>query len=179
MSVGVIYVCLLALGVAYALFAGALGWLSDLGGGDVHLDASGHLEAGQFHPVSGTTIATFITGFGGGGIVAHYVLHWPLVPGLAVAVVCGLALAAAAFGVLELIFKHTQAGAEYVVSEVIGREAEVITPIPAHGTGEVAYLARGQRERAAARSADGASIARGPVIVEKVMGQTIYVRPKE
>ena len=56
MNVGVIYACLLALGVVYALAAGALGWMSDLGGHDIGIGAGGHLDAGHFHPVSGTTI---------------------------------------------------------------------------------------------------------------------------
>ncbi|MBI4169606.1 MAG: NfeD family protein [Acidobacteria bacterium] len=177
MTIGIIYIGLLAIGVIYALVSGALGWLGDLVGGDIHVDASGHLDAGHFHPISGTTVATFITGFGGGGIVGHYLLRWTLMPGLALATATGLLLAAAAFGVLELIFKQTQAGAEYAVGEVVGREAEVITAIPEQGTGEVAYIARGQREKAPARSADGGAIPRGrPVVIERVMGQTFYVR---
>ena len=180
MSIGIVYVGLLMLGVLYALIAGALGWLSDLGGGDLHLDASGHLDAGHFHPVSGTTVATFITGFGGGGAVAHYMLEWPPLRGVLVASLSGLVLAAAAYGVLEMIFKQTQAGSEFAVGEAVGRDAEVITAIPAGGTGEVAYLARGQRVQAPARGAGGAAVPRGrPVVIEKVSGQTVYVRPKD
>jgi hypothetical protein len=179
-SVGIVYVALLVLGVAYALISGALGWLSDLGdGGDIHVDASGHLDAGHAHPVSGTTIATFVTGFGAGGIVGHYLLRWTLLPGLALATVTGVALAGAAYVVLELIFRQTQAGSEYAVGETIGREAEVITAIPAGGTGEVAFIVRGQREIAPARLLDGGALARGRVaVIDKVMGHTLYVRPK-
>ena len=71
MSIGILYVSLLALGVFYAFLTGVLGWFSDLGGVGVHLDASGHLDAGSLHPISGTTVATCITGFGAGGVVAH------------------------------------------------------------------------------------------------------------
>ena len=180
MSIGVVYICLLALGVVYAMFAGAMGWLSDLGGADVHVGVGGHLDAGHFHPISGTTAATFITGFGGGGIVAHYLLEWGFLPGILTATLSGLVLAAAAYGVMELIFKQTQAGSEYGVHEAVGRDAEIITAIPEGGTGEVAYVVRGQREQGAARSADGKAIPRGrPVVIEKVAGQTVYVRPKE
>jgi hypothetical protein len=179
-SVGVIYLCLLALGVVYALIAGALGWLSDLGGGDIHVDMSGHLDAGHMHPVSGTTVATFITGFGGGGIVGHYLLHWALLPGLVLATASGVALAGAAYLVLEMIFRQTQGGSEFAVGEAVGREAEVITAIPANGTGEIAYTVRGQREIAPARRADGGALGRGRIaVIDKVMGHTIYVRPKD
>lgn len=181
MSVGIVYIGLLVLGVTYALVSGALGWLSDLGdGGDIHVDATGHLDAGHAHPVSGTTVATFITGFGGGGIVGHYLLRWTLLPGLVLATTCGIALAGAAYLVLELIFRQTQSGSEYAVSEAIGREVEVITAIPAGGTGEVAYIVRGQREIAPARLPDGGALARGRVaVIDKVMGHTVYVRPKD
>lgn len=179
MTIGVVYVGLLLVGVVYAVIAGALGWLSDLGGGDVHIDASGHLDAGHIHPISGTTVATFVTGFGGGGTVAHYLFELPLGGSLPIAAASGLLLAAAAFGVLEIIFKQTQAGAEFDLPEMAGRDGEVITTIPASGLGEVAYVVKGQREVAAARSSDGSAIARGRlVLIEKVIGPTLYVREK-
>jgi len=171
MSVGIFYVGLLLMGVVYAAIAGAMGWLADLGGGDVHVDASGHLDAGHPHPVSGTTVATFLTGFGGAGTVCHYVLNWPVLRGAA---------AATAYFVLELIFTQTQAGSEFSSDELIGREAEVISSLPEGGMGEVSYTIRGQREKAAARSIDGAAVPRGGVVViDKVVGATVYVRPKD
>ncbi len=180
MTIGLVYVGLLGIGVVYALMAGILGWIADLGDGDIQVDASGHLDAGHPHPISGTTVATFLTGFGGGGVVAHYVLAWSLLPGLGVAVASGLAVAAAAFGVLELIFRQTQAGSEFATAEVVGREGEVITSIPAGGTGEIAYLVKGQREQSAARAADGTAIPKGSLVaIENVMGSIAYVRRKE
>jgi membrane protein implicated in regulation of membrane protease activity len=179
MTIGVLYVGLLGLGVVYAILSGALGWLADLGDGDIHLDASGHLDAGHPHPLSGTIVATFLTGFGGGGVMAHYILRWSLLPGLVLATGTGLALGAAAFGILEVIFKHTQAGSEFVPGEATGREGEVITPIPEGGMGEVAYVMRGQRESAPARSASAVAVPKGTlVLIEKVSGSTLYVRPK-
>lgn len=180
MIVGFIYIGLLAVGVVYALLSGLLGWVSDAIGGDIHFDASGHLDAGHMHPISGTIVATFITGFGGGGVVAHYLLEWRLLPGLGLATASGLVLAGAAFLLLDLIFSQTQAGAEFAPDEIVGREAEVITPIPENAPGEVAYLVRGQREQSAARSCDGGAIPRGRlVVIEKVLGAVVYVRPKE
>jgi len=62
---------------------------------------------------------------------------------------------------------------------MVGREAEVITPIPAHGIGEVAVQMKGQRERASARTLDGSAVPRGQVVViDKVTGSTVYVRPR-
>jgi hypothetical protein len=177
MSIGAVYIGLLVLGVTYALITGAMGWLSDLGGADVHVDASGHFDIGHPHPISGTTIATFVTGFGAGGIVAHYLLTWSFGAGLMLATGSGLLLAAAAYLVLDLIFSQTQAGSEHSTEDAVGREAEVITAIPDHGIGEIAYVIRGQREQAPARSIDGAAVPRGRlVVIEKMLGQTAYVR---
>ena len=180
MTIGLLYIGLLVLGVVYAVIAGALGWIADLGDGDVHIDAGGHLDAGHPHPISGTIIATFITGFGAGGTLGHYVLELSRLAGIGVATLSGLVLAGAAFLVLELIFKHTQAGSEYREEELVGREAEVITAIPASGIGEIAYIVRGQREQTSARGADGGAIARGRlVIIEKTSGPTAWVRLKD
>src|SRR5262249_39613078 len=123
MSIGVVYVGLLIAGVVYAVISGFLGWVSDLAG-DIHLDVTGHLAAGHMHPISGPIVATFVTGFGGGGTVSHYVLRWSLVPGLLLALGSGLALAIAAFVTLELIFKQTEAGSEFGAHSLADREAE-------------------------------------------------------
>ncbi len=87
MTIGLIYTSLLAIGLVYALISAFFGWLGDHDFGGLHadVDASGHLDAGQPHPISGTILATFITGFGAGGTVAHYLLAWSLFAGLAVA----------------------------------------------------------------------------------------------
>ena len=177
MTIGIVYIGLLLMGVVYAFISGAMGWLSDLASGELHGDVGGHGELTHPHPISGTTVATFLTGFGGGGTVAHYFLAWPTVKGLLLAAGSGLALAGAAFLVLEWIFKQTQAGSEFEAGEVVGREAEVITAIPAGGAGEVAYFVKGQRESGTARSSDGSSIAKGStVVIERVAGSALYVR---
>ena len=178
MTIGLLYVGLFGLGVVYALLASFFGWISDHDFGGLHGDAgdAGGVD-GQPHPISGTVVATFITGFGAGGTLAHYLLHWQLVPGLLTAGVSGLLLAGAAFLALELLFSRTQAGSEFAMGDAAGREAEVITSIPAAGIGEITFLVKGQRARMAARSSDGAAIAKGrPVVIERISGSTAHVR---
>ncbi len=180
MTIGVFYLCLLVLGLTYALITGVFGWLADIGDADVSVDASGHLDAGHSHPISGTTVATFVTGFGAGGVVAHYGFGWGLGPGLLLALATGLVVAGAAYGALELIFSQTQAGAEFDSDSLVGREAEVIVTIPEGGPGEVAYVIKGQRELSPARATDGRAIARGcTVTVERVVGAAAWVRVKD
>jgi hypothetical protein len=179
MTIGLFYVTLLVIGFLYSVVSLLAGWVSDLGG-DFHVDAAGHLDAGHPSPVSGTTIATFITGFGGGGVVAHYWLKWSLLGSLGIALASGLVVAAAAYAILDFIFEETQAGSEFAVAETVGRDAEVIIAIPSGGVGEVAYIMRGQREQSAARSVDGEAIAKGlPVVIDRVSGPTAYVRRKD
>jgi hypothetical protein len=179
MSLGLIYIGLLGLGVLYALAATVMGWFSDIGGDDITIDAGGHFDVGHAHPVSGTTVATFITGFGGGGIVGHFVLDRPTLESLLIATVSGFALSAAAYGVLSIVFRHTQAGGEFHLGDLAGSEAEVTLGIPAGGTGQVAILVKGQRELASARASDGTAIPKNHgVVIERVVGSTLYVKPR-
>ncbi|HEX5043772.1 MAG TPA: NfeD family protein [Candidatus Polarisedimenticolaceae bacterium] len=180
MSIGLLYIALLIFGVLFAMMSGAMGWLSDLGGGDIHVDASGHLDTGHAHPISGTIVAVFVTGFGAGGTLGHYLLKWGTVGSLLLATGSGLVLATAAFLVLDLIFSQTQAGSEFAADAMIGRTAEVTTPIPENGAGEVAFEIKGQHESASARSIDGTAVGRGRlVVIEKVTGATVHVRAAE
>jgi|CXWL01.1.fsa_nt_gi membrane protein implicated in regulation of membrane protease activity len=186
MSIGLIYIALLGLGLLYALLSGVFGFLSDVASGfeahlpgDITLDVAG-ADAISSQPITGTLAATFITGFGGGGIVAHYLFHWSLVPGLLTASGSGVVLAGVAFLALDLLFKQTQGGSEYQSDELVGREAEIVTPIPAGGLGEVAYVVRGQRDSASARATDGSAVGRGePIVIDRVVGGTVYVRRRD
>jgi membrane protein implicated in regulation of membrane protease activity len=182
-TIGLFYVSLLVLGFLYSVISLLAGWVSDVGG-HFHLDLGGHdvpghADTGHLGPISGTTVATFITGFGGGGVIAHYWLRWPLLGSLAVAIGSGVVVAGAAYALLDFIFKETQAGSEFAVGETVGREAEVIVSIPAGGVGEVAYIMRGQREQSSARAIDAGAIPKGSaVVIERVSGPTAYVRRK-
>ncbi len=180
MSWELVYFACLGVGLTYALLSVVLGWLFGHGHGDVHLDAGGHLEMGHPHPISGNVIATFLSGFGAAGIIAERAFDWSVTSGLVFSLLAGAALAAAALGVMSLIFSHTQAGSEFRSSDAVGRSAEVITPIPADGVGEVAYLVKGQRELASARIAGHGAAAKGShVTIETIEGPTAWVRLRE
>ena len=179
MTLGLFYAALFGVGVVYALLTAVFGWFADHDFGGLHADGvDGAGQVDQPHPISGTVLATFITGFGGGGTIAHYLLEWPLLGGLLAATVTGVVLAGTAFAVLELLFSHTQAGSEFQAEDVVGRTAEVITPIPAQGIGEIAYVVKGQRIRAAARAVGGEALAKGALVeIERMLGAVAHVRP--
>ncbi len=180
MNIGLVYASLFAVGAVYALLMAVVGAFADhdFGGHLDGADAVGGID--QPHPISGTVVATFVTGFGGGGSIAHYFLEWDVLPGLLAAAATGLAMAGAAFAVLEMIFSRTQAGAEFKSSDAVDRLAEVITAVPEDGIGEIAYIVRGQRELAGARASGGGAIKKGTmVVIDRMMGTTAYVRPQE
>lgn len=155
----------------------------DLGGG---MDAGGHvdLDTGDFFhghgeiafsPVSPITIFSFVGGFGGGGIIANG-FGWPLWATVFFAVPVGFLLA---FGIyyFMLMINRSNISSEARASEVVGLTAEMITPIVEDGVGEVAYISRGSRYTAPARSIDGKSIGKGRAVkVWRIVGSTCYVK---
>ena len=152
-----------------------------LGGGAAHPDAGvgGH-EMPGFAPVSPTTLAAFITGFGGFGLLFS---NWELTksPYVSAPLSAGAGLAAA-FGVFLLfqkIFAVTQSSSEAKASEMVGTVGTIITPIPASGVGEIAYVMCGSRYTAPARTEDGTPTANGASVrITRVVGAQCYVRPE-
>jgi membrane protein implicated in regulation of membrane protease activity len=175
MSVGIIYFLSFAIGLGYAIVVGIGGHL--FGGGDVH---DVHMDIGTdlpISPLSPTVVSTFLTGFGGGGLLANSYFQISVGKGVMVALLTGILLSCGTFGVLTILFKNTQAGSEYSVNEMVGRVVQIITPIPENGTGEVALVAKGTRIIGPARSEDGKAIERNsPVEVVRVAGNMYYVR---
>ncbi len=171
---GIIYFLSFAIGLGYALMVGLAGHLFGDHGGDVHMDVGTDLP---ITPLSPTVIATFLTGFGGGGLLAHSYFQLSTGKGVLVALLTGVLLSGGTYCVLLLLFKNTQAGSEYSLDDMVGRVVEIITPIPENGTGEIALIAKGTRVIGPARSTDGKPVARStPVEIVRVVGSIYYVR---
>jgi membrane-bound ClpP family serine protease len=175
MSVGTIYGITFAIGLGYAILTGLSGHLF---GGDVSHDV--HMDVGTdlpLSPLSPTVISTFLTGFGGGGLVAHSYLGLSVGKGVLTAILTGILLSGGTYTILLVMFRNTQAGAEYSIDDMVGRVVEVITPIPENGTGEIAFVVKGTRANGPARSLDGKAISRGAyIVIEKVVGNIYYVK---
>ena len=154
----------------------------DVGGG--HEGAGGHAEAGfgvddmpGFSAVSPTTIASFVTAFGGIGMVLSKFEKtsspWVSVP---LSALGGFVIAALVLGLFRTVFRRTQASSEARVAKLVGTTANIITPIPANGVGEIAYVSGGTRYTAPARSVSGAEIGNGAVVrIARVVGSQFYV----
>jgi hypothetical protein len=172
---GLVYFVSFIIGLGYALIVGLAGHLFGGDGHDVHMDAGTDLPVS---PLSPTVIATFLTGFGGGGMLANSYFQLSVGRGVLVALLTGFLLSCGTFAVLTLLFRSTQAGSEYSLSDLTGRVVQVITPIPENGTGEVALVVKGTRVIGPARSEDGKAVTRNaPVEIVRVVGNMYFVRP--
>ncbi|MBN1955348.1 MAG: hypothetical protein JW900_09895 [Anaerolineae bacterium] len=200
-----IYFSMFALGVGYALITAIMGKLASFdlpgmdidipgvdlhpGGPDIHLELPfaheiahdiDHPDVG-LSPLSPITLATFVTVFGGSGVLLNNFTAVSPLLSLLISTVNGLAVAGVMFLLYARLLAGLQASSEVEVGELVGKVGEVIAPIPAGKVGEIALVVRGSRMTATARSAEeGRAIARGAVVVvTQVVGNVVEVKPRE
>jgi hypothetical protein len=167
-----VYAICFVVGIVFALASAFMGHL--FGGHDIHpgLGTGGHAEAGfqdtglpGLAPFSPTTIALFITAFGGFGLIFSRIEAtrniWISIP---LSILGGAIIAAIALWGFGIIFHNTQGSSESIVGALVGHTATVITPIPAAGVGEIAYVQFGTRYTAPAREQNGAPVGNGQTV---------------
>jgi membrane protein implicated in regulation of membrane protease activity len=181
----IIYIACLALGLLFTIISA---FTSHFFGGGGHeggdIGTGGHVEGGiDSHGMPGisffspTVLAAFITAFGAFGIVFSHISatssSWASAP---LAAVSGGISAWLVFLLFNAMFKRTQSSSESDVAALRGRTASVITPIPADGVGEIAYVQGGSRYTAPARTNGGVAIATGSTVrICRVVGTQFYV----
>lgn len=197
-----VYFALFFVGVGYALFIVVTGGLSDIDlpdvdidipqidlpgdvdipGADIHIDAggaAGGIDAPDVtvSPLSPITIATFITTFGGVGVLTTQVFdvegRWSLLWAIGSALVTGglMYLFASQFLV------RSQASSELRRGELVGLQAEVTVPIGESSPGQVTYVTKSGRMSSMARSANGQAIPRGRfVTIVRTIGPQVLVK---
>jgi hypothetical protein len=144
------------------------------GGSDAHFDlgTGGHAEAGYDHsgmpgisPFSPTTICSFITAFGGFGLIFSSIPAtrsvWVSTP---LSLFGGLVIAGSVLALFSFVFQKTQSSSEGRIGSLVGSTATVITPIPTSGVGEIAYVQGGSRYTAPAREQNGVAVANGQTV---------------
>jgi len=183
MDITTIYLICLGVGLLFALVSA---FFADGGGGhEAHVDThAGHLDCGPgasgmpgFSPLSPTSIATFVTAFGGFGLILTKIemtrSPWLSAP---IAALGALVVAALVVIVFNKIFRSTQGSSEGRVAELFGVGATVITPIAAGGVGEIAYVQGGTRYTASARALDEGEIPSGAKVrIVRTSGSQFYV----
>src|SRR5215510_2372384 len=179
-----IYLACLALGLVFTVFTAIAGHL--FGGHDVHTDVGtgGHAEAGYDHSgvpgvsfFSPTVLSCFVTAFGACGLILSRIdatkSVWISAP---ISAVAGVIMALIAFLLFNWMFKQTQSSSEVRVASLVGQTASIITPIPANGVGEIAYVQGGSRYTAPARTETGTSVPAGkPVRITRIVGSQYFV----
>jgi membrane-bound ClpP family serine protease len=181
-----IYLICFGVGLLFTIISAVV---SDIfGGGDAHADVGtgGHAEAGFEHtglpgvsPFSPTIMAAFATAFGGFGMILSKIeaTQSPLISA-PLSLLGGLVLAGGVFLMFNKIFSITQSSSESRVATLVGMSATIITPIPQHGVGEIAYVQGGSRYTAPARSESGAAVGNGQTVkINRIVGTQFYVVP--
>lgn len=178
-----VFIGCLAFGVLFSVFSVIFGGHDfghgsfDHGGGTgAH---SGSDSANAPSPFNPLVISSAITAFGAVGLIAK--TGFGMTDILCTVVALGFAGVIGAlifFGIVKFMY-GSQSNSVFSLNDLIDTEAEVITPIPAAGMGEIIYVINGVRYNLAARSSDGENIARGTaVIIRDVAGNAASVQRK-
>ena len=183
-------------GLIFALVAGLTsGVFGGDHGGVGHIDhdlghvghVGGHGDTGgmdhgvpHFPPFGPVTIGTFITVFGGTGMIFS---RLPATDrpyfALPLATACGLGGAVAMFLLFSKVFYSMQGSSEITQQSLIGQTATVSVTIPGDNMGEIVFVTGATRQNVQARSADGETLRTGlEVTITKLVGGTAYVARK-
>ena len=185
MSAFLVYLFCLVVGFVFVLGSAVLG---HFGGDHGHVDGSGgHAEAGAdssdapgvslFSPI---VMAAFVASFGAFGLIFSQfeVTKSPLVSA-GLSILCALLVAGSMVGLLRKLVRASDSSSESRVATLVGQAAIVITPIPAAGVGEIAYVQAGTRYTAPAREENGLLVGNGcEVKITRVVGSQFYVAAK-
>jgi membrane-bound ClpP family serine protease len=180
-----IYLSCLGAGLVFTVLTAIFGHF--FGGDHGHVDGSGgHAEAGVdgsdapgVSAMSPTIICSFITAFGGFGLVLNQIpaTHNPWVSA-PLALVGGGVVASGVLALLRSLFRHTQGSSESQIATLVGACATTLSPIPENGVGEIAYVQGGTRYTAPAREENGRHIGNGQSVrITRIVGTQFYVLP--
>jgi membrane protein implicated in regulation of membrane protease activity len=199
------YIGLAVLGCGYLAVAVLMGHLFEFSGGsDAHaghadaagadhaaqmdygVDASGHgtAAAGGHGPAafhfpffSPLALATLFACIGAYGLISKFGLKVADTPSLLISIPAAFVTAYVVTYLSWRIMSSSRGSSAIRLQDLIGCPAEVITPIPRDGVGEVATLVAGQRFTAPARESEGREVPRGAqVTVLRMSGTTLLVR---
>ena len=181
------YFLTFAVGLVWAifvLFAGDGGHADapDVHTGDIGFGHVDSFDVGsvEVSPISPITISTFITTFGGIGIIARQAFDLPVFISLLASTAWGLLLSGLMFLFYSKLLIGSQGSSEVRMRDLTGSVAEVTVPISAQGVGEIALVAQSGRVTYPARSSAGIPIAKGTLVtIDQMIGAQALVSPAE
>jgi len=203
-SLNCVYLALFFVGVGYAIFVVLTGGLSDIDmpnvdidissidlPGDVDIPGAGVHIGGPEGPIGGIdapdvsvsplspiTVASFITTFGGIGVLCTQLFNCSAGVGLVVSTIGGLAVSGLMYLFYSQVLVRSQGSSEIHVGELIGLHAEVTVPIGETSPGQVVYQTKTGRMSSMARSVDGNPIPRGQFVkIVRMAGPQALVVP--
>lgn len=149
------------------------------GGAEVDVDPGGD-GAGDLTIFSPVTIGAFLAVFGAVGLITSIGLAMDARLSLLIAGVSAAVISLLVALLYSRLLVELHGSTDIQEAEMVGIEGVVITPIPTNGLGEVRFDMHNERMSRPARSADGAAIPRGAVVViEQVLGAgAVLVRPR-
>jgi len=181
----IIYTACLALGLLFTIISALAGHLFGHDAGGAHdIGTGGHAEAGYDHSgmpgvsfFSPTVMSCFVTAFGACGLILSRIQWtrniWISAP---ISAAAGFIMAGLAFLLFNWLFSKTESSSEACVGSLVGKPASIITPIPANGVGEIAYIQGGTRYTAPARTENGSPVPSGrPVRIIRIVGTEYFV----
>lgn len=155
--------------------------LSGFGGGDGGADVDADLGAdgdgaGDLAIFSPVTIGSFLAVFGAVGLITSVGFDMDARLSLLIAGVSAAVISLLIAALYSRLLTELHGSTNIVETEMVGLEGVVTTPIPAGGLGEVRFDVHNERMSRPARSADGAAIPRGAmVVIEQVLGAGVMV----
>ena len=139
------------------------------------LDLAFDMDGGPF---SGPVLASFLVLFGAAGLILRHGFEFGPVPSALGAGAFGFVGSAVFYGAFLKLILGQEGGTTYDPALMAGREAEVITGIPANGTGEITFDTSSGRVGGPARSSTGEDIPNHSlVVIDRHVGGTFLVRP--
>jgi len=144
---------------------------------DSHIDSHGSGPAFTVLPLKPITIVSFITVFGGIGIMGnHYKLNE--VYTFVLAVISGAAVSFILYRYIVIPLYKAQNTSAVSQKTLIGMKAIVISPILENGFGVISYVVNGSKYNAPAQHINKKSVPQGEeVIIYEIKDTVFYVQP--
>ncbi len=177
-----VFIGCLTFGVAFSvlsLFLGSHGHGSFEHGGGVDGHHAGADSTDVPSPLNPLVISSAVTGFGAVGLIAKTGFAMgDLLSTLVSLGFAGIVGTVMFYGVVKFMY-GSQSNSVFSLAELVDVEAEILTPVPKNGLGEITYVMNGVRSNLPARSVTGEEIQRGSVVIIRgVEGNTALVQRK-